>query len=99
MPSPSGACSARMWTSTPGTGLPASEMAIIVAKAMGTENTAGAIPGVGWTLANPGIVSIPLGFIGCWLGTMLTTERGAERTFAELHVRSETGIGAERAAV
>ena len=34
----------------------------------------------GWELANPGIVSIPLGFIGCWLGTVLSTERGAERT-------------------
>jgi Na+(H+)/acetate symporter ActP len=54
---------------------------------------------IGWTLANPGIVSIPLGFLGCWLGTMLTTERGAARTFSELHVRSETGLGAERAAV
>ena len=32
---------------------------------------------VGWDLANPGIVSIPLGFIGCWLGTMLT--HGARR--------------------
>jgi cation/acetate symporter len=53
---------------------------------------------IGWTLANPGIVSIPLGFIGCWLGTMLTTEQQTERTFAELHVRSETGIGAEQAA-
>jgi cation/acetate symporter len=52
---------------------------------------------IGWTLANPGIVSIPLGFIGCWLGTMLTSESKAARTFAELHVRSETGIGAERA--
>jgi cation/acetate symporter len=52
---------------------------------------------IGWTLANPGIVSIPLGFIGCWLGTMLSSERGAERTFHELHVRSETGIGAEQA--
>src|ERR671922_558284 len=50
---------------------------------------------IGWELATPGIISIPLGFIGCWLGTMLTTERATERTFAELHVRSETGIGAE----
>jgi cation/acetate symporter len=48
-------------------------------------------------LANPGIVSIPLGFLGCWLGTMLSHERRAERTFHELYVRSETGIGAERA--
>ena len=52
---------------------------------------------IGWTLANPGIVSIPLGFIGCYLGTMLSTEHGAERSFHELYVRSETGLGAERA--
>jgi cation/acetate symporter len=52
---------------------------------------------IGWTLANPGIVSIPLGFIGCWLGTVLSSERGAERTFHELYVRSETGLGAEKA--
>jgi cation/acetate symporter len=51
---------------------------------------------IGWTLANPGIVSIPLGFIGCWLGTMLSKEHGAERTYHELYVRSETGLGAER---
>ena len=30
----------------------------------------------------------------CWLGTMLSRERGAERSYHELHVRSETGIGA-----
>jgi cation/acetate symporter len=52
---------------------------------------------IGWTLANPGIVSIPLGFIGCWLGTVLSTEHGAERSFHELYVRSETGLGAEQA--
>ena len=52
---------------------------------------------IGWTLANPGIVSIPLGFIGCCLGTVLSKEHGAERTFHELYVRSETGLGAERA--
>ena len=48
-----------------------------------------------YDLANPGIVSIPLGFIGCWLGTMLARETKAERTFDELYVRSETGLGAE----
>jgi cation/acetate symporter len=52
-----------------------------------------------WPLKNPGIVSIPLGFIGCWLGTMLSTERGAERTYHELYVRSETGLGSEKALV
>jgi len=51
---------------------------------------------IGWTLANPGIVSIPLGFIGCWLGTVLSTaESRADRSFDELYVRSETGLGAE----
>jgi cation/acetate symporter len=48
-----------------------------------------------YDLANPGIISVPLGFIGCWLGTVLTREERAERSFDELYVRSETGLGAE----
>jgi cation/acetate symporter len=52
---------------------------------------------IGWTLANPGIVSIPLGFIGCYLGTVLSKERGNERSFHELFVRSNTGLGSEKA--
>jgi cation/acetate symporter len=49
-----------------------------------------------YDLANPGIISIPLGFFGCWLGTVLSREESrAERTFDELYVRSETGLGAE----
>jgi cation/acetate symporter len=48
-----------------------------------------------YDLANPGIISVPLGFIGCWLGTVLTREEVAERSFDELYVRSETGLGAE----
>ena len=43
----------------------------------------------------PGLISVPLGFIGCWLGTMLTSEPAAEGKFDELYVRSETGLGAE----
>ena len=43
------------------------------------------------------VLSISLGFLGCWLGTMLSTERGNDREFDELLVRSETGIGAEKA--
>jgi cation/acetate symporter len=54
---------------------------------------------IGWTLANPGIVSIPLGFIGCYLGTVLSKERSYERSYHELNVRAETGLGAETAAV
>jgi cation/acetate symporter len=48
-----------------------------------------------YDLANPGIISVPLGFIGCWLGTVLSREELAEHTFDELYVRSETGLGAE----
>jgi len=48
-----------------------------------------------YDLANPGIISIPLGFIGCWLGTVLSGERETERSFDELYVRSETGLGSE----
>jgi cation/acetate symporter len=53
---------------------------------------------IGWTLSNPGIISIPLGFLGCFVGTLLGgAKKAEERTFDELFVRSETGIGAERA--
>ena len=50
-----------------------------------------------YDLNNPGIISIPLGFLGCYVGTLLSHEGKAERTFHELHVRSETGLGAEKA--
>jgi cation/acetate symporter len=50
-----------------------------------------------YTLANPAIISVPMGFFGCFLGTMLSRETNAERSFDELFVRSETGLGAETA--
>ena len=49
-------------------------------------------------LENPGIVSIPLGFLGAVLGTLITREPQAEQKFDELMVRAHTGLGAERAA-
>ena len=48
-------------------------------------------------LENPGIVSIPLGFLGAILGTLLSHEPSSEHKFNELLVRSNTGLGAERA--
>ena len=49
-----------------------------------------------YDLANPAIISVPLGFFGCWLGTMLASERPTpSASFDELYVRSETGLGAE----
>jgi cation/acetate symporter len=45
-------------------------------------------------LDNPGLVSIPLGFFCGWLFTMLSKENNAAK-YAELEVRSLTGVGAE----
>ena len=47
-------------------------------------------------LENPGIVSIPLGFLGAIIGTLLGREPEAESRFAELTVRANTGLGAEK---
>ncbi|SEP28174.1 solute symporter family protein [Trujillonella endophytica] len=48
-------------------------------------------------LKNPGIVSIPLSFFLGWLGTVLSKETPDSDKYAELEVRSLTGIGAEKA--
>ena len=48
-------------------------------------------------LENPGIVSVPLGFLAAIIGTWLTKEPSAEAKFNELLVRSNTGLGAEKA--
>jgi cation/acetate symporter len=48
-------------------------------------------------LTNPGIVSIPLGFIAAIIATLCSREPEAEARFAELSVRANTGLGAEKA--
>jgi cation/acetate symporter len=48
-------------------------------------------------LNNPGLVSIPLSFFLGWLGTKLSKEKPDVDKYAELEVRSLTGIGAEKA--
>jgi cation/acetate symporter len=49
-------------------------------------------------LENPGIVSIPLGFLGAIVATLISHEPSSETKFNELLVRSNTGLGAEKAA-
>jgi cation/acetate symporter len=49
-------------------------------------------------LANPGIVSIPFGFLFGWLGTITSNERNAQK-YAELEVRSLSGAAIGKAAV
>ena len=49
-------------------------------------------------LANPGIVSIPLGFFFGWLGTITSSENNTAK-YAELEVRSMSGAAIGKAAV
>jgi cation/acetate symporter len=49
------------------------------------------------TLSNPGIISVPAGFLAGWLAAMLTArEARSEERFDQLRLRALTGYGAER---
>lgn len=48
-------------------------------------------------LSNPGLISIPLGFLFGIIGTLIGSSRSSEKRFDELSVRALTGAGAERA--
>ena len=50
-------------------------------------------------LRNPGLVSIPFGFLCGIVGTLLAKDRSSEDRYDELTVRSLTGAGAEKAVV
>jgi cation/acetate symporter len=50
-----------------------------------------------FTLKNPGLISIPLGFFCVFLGSMLYRDRRADEMWDELYVRQNTGIAAEGA--
>ena len=50
-------------------------------------------------LENPAVISIPLGFLAAFLGTILSRDTSSEAKYNELLVRSNTGLGAEKAAV
>lgn len=73
-----------------GTGLVASIVLILISPSIMKS-------GPLFPLENPGIVSIPLGFLGAFLGTLLGREPEAEAKFTELLVRANTGLGAEKA--
>jgi cation/acetate symporter len=69
----------------------------------GKPATSGSLFGLGtdfhwFPLENPGLVSIPIGFLCGWLGTVLSKEHD-EQKYAELEVRSLTGAGAEKAVI
>jgi cation/acetate symporter len=49
------------------------------------------------SLTNPALISIPLAFLACIVGTLLSHEPSAEDAYAGLRVRAESGVGAELA--
>ncbi|ACD95118.1 solute symporter family protein [Trichlorobacter lovleyi] len=50
-----------------------------------------------FTLKNPGIVSIPLGFIAAILATLAFPSKKAEEMWDEIYVRQNTGLGMAKA--
>jgi cation/acetate symporter len=82
-----------------GVGLLASIVLIAVSPSvMGTDAKALIHGAPLFPLKNPGIISIPLGFLGAILGTLCSREPSAEEKYTELAVRANTGLGAETAA-
>jgi cation/acetate symporter len=82
------------------TGLVSSLVLIAISPAvMGVDPPAAAVrhliqaPAL-FPLENPGILSVPLGFLGAWIGTLLGAPED-ETKYAELNVRANTGLGAE----
>jgi cation/acetate symporter len=74
-------------------GLISSIVLIILSPMVWSPKTAAPFP-----LGNPAIVSVPVGFLGCFIGTWLgRREQLGLESFDEVRVRSTTGLGAEAA--
>ncbi len=50
-----------------------------------------------FTLKNPGLISIPLGFMAAILGALAFPNRRSEEMFDEVYVRQNTGLGMAKA--
>jgi len=49
-----------------------------------------------YPLTNPGLFSIPLGFLAGIIVSLMTKPDDNDKLFAEMSVRSHTGLGAEK---
>jgi len=70
---------------------------LVVFSPMVSGSPAAVFPGLDFhwfPLQNPGIVSIPCGFLAAWLGTVTGRENADPDHYAELEVRALTGAGA-----
>jgi len=67
-----------------------------------TGNSPSMLQGVDFSwfpLDNPGIVSIPASFLLGYLGTVLSKNKADTKKYAEMEVRSLTGVGVEKSVV
>ncbi|WP_372345271.1 cation acetate symporter [Streptomyces sp. KL116D] len=72
-------------------------LALVVLSPVVSGSPTSLFPGVDFQyfpLENPGLVSIPLGFLAGWLGTVTSPEPPDEAKHAETEVRALTGAGA-----
>ncbi|MDQ8703504.1 cation acetate symporter [Streptomyces sp. LHD-70] len=72
-------------------------LVLVVLSPVVSGSPASIFPGVDFQLfplRNPGLVSIPLGFLAGWIGTVTSKESPDEAKHAETEVRSLTGAGA-----
>ncbi|MEV0255609.1 cation acetate symporter [Streptomyces sp. NPDC050732] len=72
-------------------------LALVILSPVVSGGPGSLFPGVDFQyfpLENPGLVSIPLGFLAGWLGTVTSREEADEAKHAETEVRSLTGAGA-----
>ncbi|MGX8908755.1 solute symporter family protein [Streptomyces netropsis] len=72
-------------------------LALVVLSPVVSGGPGAVFPGLDFALfplENPGLVSVPLGFLAGWLGTLTSPEPADEAGHAEAEVRSLTGAGA-----
>jgi cation/acetate symporter len=70
-----------------------------LAKVRGHERSLVGLEAPWFPLKNPGIVSIPLGFLAVLLGSLLWRDRRSEELWPELYARQQIGIRVSRATV
>jgi cation/acetate symporter len=68
-----------------------------MAKVEGKERSLVGLEAPLFTLKNPGIISIPLGFLAVLLGSLLFRDRRSEELWPEVYARQNTGILASKA--
>ena len=68
-------------------------------KVRGHERSLVGLEAPWFPLKNPGIVSIPLGFLAVLIGSLLFRDRRSQELWPELYARQNTGIRVAKAAV